>query len=84
MSQEQRKITMAEVAQNTGQNGKPAYIVYKGKVYDVSESAFWLYGDHMSAHQAGKDLTSEMEMAPHREETLQRVKEVGVLADSAT
>ncbi len=84
MSQEQRKITMAEVAQNNGQNGKPAYIVYKGKVYDVSESAFWLYGDHMSAHQAGKDLTSEMEMAPHREETLQRVKEVGVLADSAT
>lgn len=84
MSQEQRKITMAEVVQNNGQNGKPAYIVYKEKVYDVSESAFWLYGEHMSAHQAGKDLTSEMEMAPHREETLQRVKEVGVLADSAT
>ncbi|HLN45126.1 MAG TPA: cytochrome b5 domain-containing protein [Candidatus Sulfotelmatobacter sp.] len=84
MSQEQRKITMAEVAQNNGQNGKPAFIVYKGKVYDVSESAFWLYGEHMSAHLAGKDLTSEMEMAPHREETLQRVKEVGVLADSAT
>lgn len=75
---------MAEVVQNNGQNGKPAYIVYKEKVYDVSESAFWLYGEHMSAHQAGKDLTSEMEMAPHREETLQRVKEVGVLADSAT
>lgn len=75
---------MAEVVQNNGQNGKPAYIVYKEKVYDVSESAFWLYGEHMSAHQAGKDLTSEMEMAPHREETLQRVKEVGVLADPAT
>jgi predicted heme/steroid binding protein len=79
LSQEPRKITKAELAENNGQNGKPAYIVFNGKVYDVSESPFWLYGDHMAAHQAGKDLTSEMDLAPHREETLQRVKEIGVL-----
>jgi predicted heme/steroid binding protein len=80
LSQEPRKISKEELAQNNGQNGKPAYIAYKGKVYDVSESPFWLYGDHMAAHQAGKDLTNEIDLAPHREETLQRVKEVGVLA----
>ncbi len=79
MSQEPRKISQAELAQNNGQNGKPAYLAYKGKVYDVSESAFWLYGDHMGSHQAGKDLTQEMELAPHTDMTLQRVKEVGVL-----
>ncbi len=79
MSQEPRKITQAELSENNGQNGKPAYVAFKGKVYDVSESAFWLYGDHMGSHQAGKDLTPEMEMAPHGEETLQRMKEVGVL-----
>ena len=79
LSQEPRKITQAELAENNGQNGKPAYVAYRGKVYDVSESAFWLYGDHMGSHQAGKDLTQELELAPHREETLQRVKEVGVL-----
>jgi predicted heme/steroid binding protein len=79
LSQEPRKITQAELAQNNGQNGKPAYLAYKGKVYDVSESAFWLYGDHMGSHQAGKDLTQEMELAPHTDMTLQRVKEVGVL-----
>jgi predicted heme/steroid binding protein len=79
LSQEPRKITQAELAENNGQNGKPAYIAFKGKVYDVSESAFWLYGDHMGSHQAGKNLTDEMDLAPHREETLQRVKEVGVL-----
>lgn len=79
MSQEPRKITAAELAQNNGKDGKPAYIALKGKVYDVSQDPFWLYGDHMAAHEAGKDLTQEIELAPHREEVLQRVKEVGVL-----
>jgi len=79
MSQEPRKITKDELGQNNGQDGKPAYVAFKGRVYDVSESAFWLYGDHLGAHQAGKDLTDEMELAPHREEVFERVKEVGVL-----
>jgi predicted heme/steroid binding protein len=76
---EQRKITSSELADNNGKDGKPAYIAFKGKVYDVSESAMWLEGDHMGAHEAGKDLTSEIELAPHREETLKRVKLVGDL-----
>ena len=76
---EPRKFTSNELAQNDGKDGKPAYIAYKGTVYDVSQSAFWLYGDHMAAHQGGKDLTNEMELAPHREEMLQKVKQVGVL-----
>ena len=76
---EQRKITTNELAQNNGRDGKPAYVAFKGKVYDVSASAFWMEGDHMGAHVAGKDLTNEIELAPHREETLQRVKQVGVL-----
>jgi predicted heme/steroid binding protein len=79
LSQEPRKITTAELAENNGQDSKPAYIAFRGKVYDVSESAFWLYGDHMGSHKAGKDLTSELELAPHREEVFQRIKEVGVL-----
>ena len=76
---EPRKITLDELAENNGTNGKPAYIAFQGKVYDVSASAMWLEGDHMGAHQAGKDLTSEIELAPHREETLQRVRLVGNL-----
>jgi predicted heme/steroid binding protein len=70
---------MQELEENNGKNGKPAYIAYKGKVYDVSQSSFWLDGDHLGMHQAGKDLTEELEMAPHREETFQRVKLVGEL-----
>ena len=76
---EQRKISRDELAQNNGKEGKPAYIAFKGVVYEVSESAFWMEGDHMGAHGAGKDLTEEIELAPHREETLQKVKQVGVL-----
>ena len=76
---EQRKISRDELAQNNGKDGKPAYIAFKGVVYEVSTSAFWMEGDHMGAHGAGKDLTEEIELAPHREETLQRVKQVGVL-----
>jgi len=76
---EERKITQIELAENNGKNGKPAYIAYQGKVYEVSESVFWLEGDHMGAHEAGKDLTSEIERAPHRQEVLERIKFVGVL-----
>jgi predicted heme/steroid binding protein len=76
---EQRKITKDELAQNNGKDGKPAYIAFKGVVYEVSASAFWMEGDHMGAHVAGKDLTEEIELAPHRAETLQKVKQVGML-----
>jgi predicted heme/steroid binding protein len=65
--------------QTTEKNGKPTYLAYKGKVYDVSESSFWLDGDHFGMHEAGKDLSEELEMAPHREENFKRVKLVGDL-----
>ena len=76
---EERKITQAALAENNGKNGKPAYIVYQGKVYDVSTSAFWMEGDHMGSHEAGKDLTSEMELAPHAEDVVKRFVLVGTI-----
>jgi predicted heme/steroid binding protein len=75
-----KKISKQELEENNGKNGKPAYIVYNGKVYDVSESSMWIDGEHMGLHQAGKDLTEELEMAPHRDENLNNVKFVGELA----
>jgi len=77
---EQKKLTLEELAKYNGQNGNPAYIAYNGKVYDVTESSFWLGGDHLGAHQAGKDLTAELELAPHGPENLDRVKLIGELA----
>ena len=76
---EERNVTKQELEENNGKNGKPAYFAYKGKVYDASQSGLWIDGDHLGMHQAGKDLTEELEMAPHREENLARVKLVGDL-----
>ncbi len=75
----EKKFTLEELAKFDGNNGSPAYVAFKGKVYDVSESSFWMDGDHLGAHQAGKDLTEEIEIAPHGPENLDRVKIVGIL-----
>lgn len=79
MEGELKKFTLEELKQYDGRDGKPAYIAYNGKVYDVTESFLWVSGDHQGQHEAGKDLTEEMAFAPHQEETLERVKLVGVL-----
>ncbi len=75
---EQKKFTKAELSQFDGKNGKPAYVGYKGRVYDVSESRQFPDGDHVG-HLAGQDLTEEMDIAPHGEEVMERVKVIGIL-----
>jgi predicted heme/steroid binding protein len=74
-----KKITAKELEEYTGKNGKPAYVAHKGKVYDLSQSGLWSDGQHMGMHQAGKDITEELELAPHGEELLERVKLIGLL-----
>jgi predicted heme/steroid binding protein len=76
--EETRKLTTGELAQFNGKNGNPAYVGYKGKVYDVTESYQWGDGEHLG-HIAGKDLTDQMEIAPHGEDVMERMKVVGVL-----
>jgi predicted heme/steroid binding protein len=51
---EEKKFSSEELAKFDGKNGNPAYVAYKGIVYDVSDSSFWIGGDHLGAHQAGK------------------------------
>jgi predicted heme/steroid binding protein len=75
----ERKFTLEELKQYDGRNGKPAYIAYKGKVYDVTDDFLWVDGDHQGEHAAGQDLTAAMSRAPHGEETLERVKQIGIL-----
>lgn len=75
-----RKFTIEELKQYDGKDGRPAYIAYKGKVYDVTDDYLWIDGDHQGEHQAGKDLTEEMSQAPHGEDRLELVKLIGMLA----
>ena len=79
LDSELRKFTLDELKQYDGKEGRPSYIAYNGKVYDVTESFMWAEGDHQGQHAAGKDLTDDMKLAPHGEETLERAKLVGVL-----
>lgn len=76
-----KKISQQELTSNDGKNGKPAWFAYKGKVYDVTDSSFWMDGQHMGMHDAGKNLTEELDMAPHSSENFDRdnVKLVGDL-----
>ena len=76
--EETKKFSVQELSNYNGKNGKPAYVGYKGKVYDVTESIQWMEGDHMG-HAAGQDLTEEMEIAPHDEDVMTRMKLVGIL-----
>ena len=67
--------------QFNGQDGKPVYIVYQGRVIDVSKSKFWSTGLHMKRHAAGNDLTREIEAAPHGTEVLDRFPQVGTFKE---
>jgi len=60
-----KEFTLEELAEFDGQDGRPAYVAYEGVVYDVTESAMWVDGDHEGQHVAGGDLTAEHEDAPH-------------------
>ena len=74
-----KKFTLEELAKCNGQDGQPAYVAYKGKVYDISDNAMWDDGDHMGMHEAGNDLTEAMEDAPHEEDNILGMPVVGEL-----
>lgn len=74
-----RDFTVEELSEFTGKNEKLAYIGYKGKVYDVTESFHWKNGNHWIVHEAGTDLTDAMMDAPHFDDLLVPFKVVGIL-----
>jgi predicted heme/steroid binding protein len=74
-------VKRSEFQQLNGKDGKPAYIAYKGNLYDVSKGEHWKNGSHMNSHGAGDDLTHALSEAPHGEEVLDRIKLVGILED---
>jgi len=69
------------LAQFNGQDGKPVYIAYRGKVFDVSGSKLWAGGLHMKRHRAARNLSADIEAAPHGEEVFERYPQVGILRE---
>lgn len=56
-----------------GKEGRPAYIAFRDKVYDVAGLKLWKNGTHMK-HSSGNDLTASIAKAPHGEEKLEGLK----------
>jgi len=77
-----KDLTSEELAGFDGMEGRPAYFAYKGKIYDVSESRLWKNGNHIKRHQAGFDLTDILAQAPHDEDKILSMPEVGLLTKS--
>jgi hydroxylamine dehydrogenase len=62
-----------------GREGRPAYILYRGTVYDVTGSEKWKGGAHFRKHLSGQDLTESLKGAPHGEEVFSRFPVVSKL-----
>ena len=75
--QELEVMTMEMVMENDGQDGRNAYIVVEGIVYDVTNSPRWRDGQH-NGFQAGNDLTNEiLKESPHGTRVLNNIEAVG-------
>ena len=74
-----REFGIEELAEYNGKDGKPVYVAFEGKVYDVTDSKLWKGGLHMRRHQGGGDLTTDIQASPHGPELLEQSRQVGVL-----
>jgi predicted heme/steroid binding protein/uncharacterized membrane protein len=78
------RLTLEELSRFDGSEKRPAYIAYKGKIYDVSSSKLWVEGNHVRKHLAGNDLTEALRTAPHEEDKIVGMPLVGELISSET
>ena len=78
-----QEFDIAELEKYDGKEGRPIYIAYQGKVYDVSNSKLWKSGLHMKRHHAGGDLTIDIQGAPHAPDVLERYPQIGTLKEEA-
>ena len=74
-----QEFETADLEKFDGKEGRPIYVAYKGKVYDVTDSKLWRNGLHMKRHHAGADLTADIQGAPHEPDVLERYPQVGTL-----
>ena len=70
-------FTMEEIAAFDGQDGRSAYIVVDGIVYDVTDVRQWDTGSHFG-FSAGADVTDALaNQAPHGANMLNQAEVVG-------
>ncbi len=77
-------ITRENLSRFDGAEGRPAYFVHAGQLYDASQSPKWKAGRHFGKHTAGADLTEALKGAPHGVEVLERIRHLGPMATGAS
>ena len=70
-------LTLEQLAHCDGQEDRPTYFAYGGRIFNASESKLWRGGRHMRRHTAGCDLTEALAQAPHGEDRIMTLPEVG-------
>jgi 2-oxoglutarate ferredoxin oxidoreductase subunit beta len=75
-----KRFTPEELQHCDGTEGRPIYIGYHGNVYDLSTSPLFRGNQRMRCHVAGKDLTHDIDVAPHGEDLVFKFPVVGRLA----
>ncbi|MDN5294364.1 MAG: putative oxidoreductase [Eubacteriales bacterium] len=71
-----RKFTKEELRYYNGQKGRPAYVAYLGRVYDVS--ALSKDGDHQACIP-GNDLTDILRMMSYEDKVIWKFPVVDIL-----
>lgn len=66
-------ITQDQLSLYNGKDGRSAYVVHNGEVYDVT--SVFANGEHNGC-MAGKDITGSLEKAPHGLAPLEKAQKV--------
>ena len=77
-----RELTPEQLFPFDGKEGRPAYIAYKGIIYDITNSRLWKNGQHMMKHHAGTDLSEMLKQAPHGDDKVLAMPQVGMCVES--
>ena len=75
-------LTLDDLKLFDGTEDQAAYFAYKGKIYNATKSVHWKNGTHFSKHGAGADLTDMLKQAPHGEEKIIEMPQIGKLIPS--
>ncbi len=77
-------LTLDQLKEFDGKNGRPAYVAVKGIIYDVTQSRLWRGGEHASSEGqawAGQDLTAVLDLSPHGDKHLKEFPIVGNIVE---
>ena len=75
-------MTLEELAQFDGKEGRPAYVAVNGLVYDLTKCRYWKAGIHVKSPEegiAGRDMTELLKRSQHGMKRVKGYPQVGYI-----